>query len=143
MSIYRRADGLPSSHMDAQQARREAPAQFQVTSPQRESPKAGLRKASPASKPLPRTLAWMASLPLDVQPAALLRHYARIANAIAAAWQDSNAARTYMDSLLNDDRGDRQGFPNDVLDELFALRAYYDSVDPENPPVWRDVSKRR
>jgi hypothetical protein len=142
MSIYRRSDGLPSSHIDAQQAKRETPAQPQATPPHRAAPKMGLRKASPASKPLPRTLEWMASLPPDVQPTALLRRYARIANVIAAAWRDSKASRSYMDGLLNDDRGDRQGFPPDVLDELLALRAHYDFVDPETPPLWRDVSKR-
>jgi hypothetical protein len=84
----------------------------------------------------------MASLPPDVQPTALLHHYARIANVIAAAWRDSKALRSYMDCLLDDDRGNRQGFPRDVLRELLALREYYDSVDPEKPPIWADVPKR-
>jgi hypothetical protein len=34
-------------------------------------------------------LEWIASLPADVQPTALLRHYARIANVIAAVWYDN------------------------------------------------------
>jgi len=101
-----------------------------------------LRKASPASEPLPRTFEWMASLPRDVQPTALLRHYARIANIIAATWRDSKALRSYMDCLFSDDRGNRQGFPPDVLRELLALREYYDSVDTEKPLIWIDVPKR-
>jgi hypothetical protein len=130
MSIYRRLDGLPSSDIDAHQAKRQPTAQSQATSPHGASPKEGhesLRKTS--SEPLPRTFEWMASLPRDVQPTALLRHYARIANVIATTWHDSKALRSYMDCLFNDDRGNRQGFPPDVLRELLALREYYDSVD--------------
>ncbi|OLC67196.1 MAG: hypothetical protein AUH79_04725 [Betaproteobacteria bacterium 13_1_40CM_4_64_4] len=101
-----------------------------------------MRKASPAGKPLPRTLEWLASLPPEVQRTALLRHYARIANVIAAAWRDPKALRSYMDCLLSDDRGNRRGFPPDVLRELLALREYYDSVGPENPSIWTYVPKR-
>jgi len=56
-----------------------------------------LRKAAPANEPLARTLEWIASLPADVQPTALLRHYARIANVIAAVWYDN--LREYYDSM--------------------------------------------
>jgi len=145
MSVYRRFDGLPSSNIDAHQAKREAPTQSQATSPYGASPKEeheSLRKASPAGKPLPRTLEWLASLPPEVQRTALLRHYARIANVIAAAWRDPKALRSYMDCLLSDDRGNRRGFPPDVLRELLALREYYDSVGPENPSIWTYVPKR-
>lgn len=145
MSIYRRLDGLPSSDIDAQQEKRETPAPSRATSPRGALLKEeheSLRKASPASKPLPRTLEWVAGLPSNVQPTALLRDYARIANIIAAAWCDSKALRSYMDGLLNDDRGNRQGFPPDVLCELLALREFYDSVDTETQPIWADVGKR-
>ena len=131
MSMYRRLDGLPSSDIDAHQAKRETPAQSQATSPHGASPKEeheSLRKASPASEPLPRTLEWMASLPPNIQPTALLRHYARIANVIAATWRESRTLQSYMDCLVTDDRGNRQGFPPDVLRELLALREYYDSL---------------
>jgi hypothetical protein len=145
MSIYRRSDGRPSSEIDAHQAKKETPAQPQLSSAHGASPKEeyeSLRKASPVSKPLPRTLEWMAGLPPDVQPRALLRQYARIANVIAAAWRDSRALESYMDCLFNDARGNRQGFPPDVLHELLALREYYDSVDTVNPSIWTDIPKR-
>ena len=145
MSIYRRLDGLPSRDVDAVQTKRKKPAQSQATSPHGASANEGLesvRKASPASAPLPRTFEWVASLPCDVQPTALLRRYPRIANVIAAAWRDSKALRSYMDCLFTDDRGNRQGFPPDVLGELLALREYYDSVDAANPRIWIDVPKR-
>jgi hypothetical protein len=80
-----------------------------------------LRKASPANIALPRTLSWAASLPLDAKPTALLRQYPRVANVIAATWGDAAAFRTYMQSLMTDTRGNRRGFPPDVLQELGAL----------------------
>ena len=145
MSIYRRLDGLPSRDIDAVQAKRQKPAQSQPTSPHGAAAKEeheSLRKASPASAPLPRTFEWVASLPREVQPTALMRHYPRIANVIAAAWRDSKALQSYMDCLFTDNRGNRQGFPPDVLGELLALREYYDTVDTANPPIWVDVPKR-
>jgi hypothetical protein len=145
MSIYRRLDDLPLRDIDAVQTKRKKPPQSQATSPYGTSPKEGyqsLRKASPASAPLPRTFEWVASLPHDAQPTALLRQYPRIANVIAAAWRDSKALRSYMDCLFTDTRGNRQGFPPDVLGELLALREYYDSVDAANQPIWTDIPKR-
>jgi hypothetical protein len=74
-----------------------------------------LRKAAPADKPLPATLTWVANLPAHVRPTTLLRDFARIANLIATTWGDSK------ESLLADKRGNRRGFPADVLKELVAL----------------------
>ncbi len=145
MSIYRRFDRLPSNDMHAHRAKRHAPAEAQATAPHGASPKAqyrGVRKATPASEPLPRTLEWSASLPLDVQPTALLHHYGRIANVIAAIWRDPKSLQSYMDCLFTDDRGDRQGFPPGVLHELLALREHYDSLDAENRSTWTAVPKR-
>jgi len=87
-----------------------------------------LRNAAPAGKPLPRTLKWVATLPPNVQPTALLRQYARIANVIAATWQHPTSLRSYLDCLFSDNRGNRQGFPPDVLNELIALKRYHDSL---------------
>jgi len=145
MSIYRRFDRLPSNDMHAHRAKKHAPAQAQVAATRGASSKEqyrSARKATPAREPLPRTLAWIASLPLDVQPTVLLHHYARIANVIAAIWRDPKSLQSYMDCLFTDDRGDRRGFPLDVLHELLALREYYDSLDAENPSTWNAVHKR-
>jgi hypothetical protein len=86
-----------------------------------------LRKATPIERPLLRTNMWFAGLPEDVRPHALLRRYARIANLIAAAWADPKCFRAYMDSLFTDTRGNRRGFPPDVLADLAAIRRYYDT----------------
>ena len=147
MSIYRRLDGRPSADIHVDQAEVETPVQPQATSRrcasrEEELRNLRLRKASPTSKPLPRTFEWLAGLPSTVRPTALLRDYARIANVIAAAWCDSKALRSYMDRLFNDDRGNRKGFPPDVHRELLVLREYYYSVDIEKQPIWDDVAKR-
>jgi hypothetical protein len=145
MSVYRRFDRLPSSDMYALRAKRETPAPSQATSPHGALPKEDykrLRKAAPASEPLARTLEWSASLPPNVQPTALLRHYARIANVITAVWRDPKSLRSYMDCLCTDGRGNRQGFPPNVLHELLELREYYDSLDAEDSLPWTVVHKR-
>jgi hypothetical protein len=90
------------------------------------------RKASPANIPLPRTLKWVDSLPPDVKPTALLRQYARIANVLAAAWDDPRAVNSYMDCLSRDDRGDRKGFPPDVAHDLQVLREYHTTLNAGN-----------
>jgi hypothetical protein len=145
MSVYRRFDRLPSSDMYALRAKRETPAPSQATSPHGALAKEDykrLRKAAPASEPLARTLEWSESLPPNVQPTALLRRYARIANVIAAVWRDPKSLRSYMDCLCTNDRGNRQGFPPDVLHELLELREYHDSLDAENSLPWTVVNKR-
>jgi hypothetical protein len=80
-----------------------------------------LRKGMPANTLLARTREWAARLPAEVRPMAVLRDYARIANLIALAWDDSIAFNSYMHSLLTDTRGNRRGFPADVRKELSVL----------------------
>ncbi len=81
------------------------------------------RTSEPANGLLKPTFAWAATLPIDIQPRTLLYKFPRIANLIAAMWQDPNSLRRYVDDLLVDSRGNRQGFPLEVLRELFKLRA--------------------
>ena len=80
-----------------------------------------VRRGAPVNTLLPATVAWADRLPSDFRPAALLRGFARIANLLAAMWADPRAFDAYMDSLLTDKRGNRQGFPPDVAHELAAL----------------------
>src|SRR5262244_83706 len=80
-----------------------------------------LRRGAPVNTLLPATAAWAERLPSDLRPVALLGRYARIANLLAATWADPRAFEAYMDSLLTDKRGNRQGFPPDVARELATL----------------------
>lgn len=51
---------------------------------------------------------------------AIEKRFPRIARELCNRWQ-SDEIDDYIDSLLLDDRGDRMGFPIDVLDELMFL----------------------
>lgn len=51
---------------------------------------------------------------------ALERRYPRIARELAARWQRPGI-EAYLDSLLIDARGNRMGFPSDVLQEIMFL----------------------
>ena len=89
-----------------------------------------LRKAQPANVLLPRTAAWIASLPPAARPYALAKQYARIANVFAAIWDSPAECRRYFDDLLVDRRGGRKGFPAEVLGDLFNLRRLHADLYP-------------
>lgn len=73
-----------------------------------------------------------------------MRQFPRIANFIAAAWDDLVQYEIYVDSLLNDKRGGRKGFPGDVIAELGILNTYRHTVQESAPPAiaWSDVGQR-
>jgi hypothetical protein len=79
------------------------------------------RKANPANVLLPGTVSWADSLPPKIRPVALMAQYPRIANLLALAWNDPKSWSACINDLLTDRRGSRQGFPKDVLDNLFDL----------------------
>jgi hypothetical protein len=99
------------------------------------------RKSEPANGLLKPTFAWASTLPVEAQPRSLMYKFPRIANLLAAMWPDPNSFRRYMDDLLVDKRGNRQGFPVDVLKELFELRAYYDEFNPDTSRPWESIKK--
>ena len=86
------------------------------------------RKAKPVEVLLPRTVSWIAALPVEFQPTATARSFPRIANQLATLWSMSGEMASYFIELLVDNRGGRQGFPIRVLSELHALRQYYASL---------------
>ena len=135
MSIYRLSDRLPRNDMHAPSIDDE---RWALTAPAAASlvqldigDYQHLRKATPANRIFPRTASWLASLPEDVHPPALVRRFPRIANLICAVWANPEFLNTYMESLLTDQRGNRRGFPPDVLEELVSLRGYYDAVSAQ------------
>jgi hypothetical protein len=135
MSIYRRTDRIPLS--DVQVA--PAPDRARLSA----EPAADWTKrrtSEPANGLLKPTVAWAATLPDATQPRALMQRFPRIANLLAAMWHDPSSLRRYMDDLLVDKRGNRQGFPADVLRELFNLRAHYDETYPDRSRPWEVMS---
>jgi hypothetical protein len=84
------------------------------------------RKAMPKNELLDPTFKWVVTLPRSVQPLALMRRFPRIVNQLASSWSDTPSVRSYLDALLVDHRGDREGFPREVLRELLMLRLYHE-----------------
>jgi hypothetical protein len=137
MSIYRRTDRVPANDFQVEPGAR----------PDSLAPDTGAewtrrRTSEPANGLLKPTFAWAATLPLDIQPRTLMYKFPRIANLMAAMWQDPNSLRRYVDDLLVDRRGNRQGFPVEVLHELFKLRAHYDELHPGDAIPWDSVGKK-
>ena len=105
------------------------------------SPPIHLRKARPLETLLPRTGAWIATLPADSQPLALAKQFARVANHLCAIWHHPNECRQYFDDLLIDRRGGRKGFPADVMNDLLRLRRLHAEQHPTTDLAWQ-IPKR-
>ena len=88
------------------------------------------------------TVTWMAGLPEDVRPAALVRRFPRIANSIADLWRRAGRCEEYLESLVVDRRGNRTGFPRDVAEELTKLRSFYAELHPDDRSAC-DLADRR
>jgi hypothetical protein len=107
-----------------------------------EAERAKRSKGVPVESPLPRTFQWIAKLPRDVQPMEMLRRFGRIANMLAMNWNDPELTFAYFDQLLVDRRGNRRGFPPEVISELVQLRSYYAGLHPAPLDMWAHLHKR-
>ena len=64
------------------------------------------------------------------------QQFPRIANKLAVLWEEPAVCRKFLTSFMLDDRGDRDGFPPEVIMELSALEAYIDTgVVPARPTM--------
>jgi hypothetical protein len=119
-SVYRRSIGVLN---DIRVPMSEA--QVRAAKAQNEAGMLRRSKAEPSNIALPRTLEWAFNLPRDVQPRELIRSFGRVANLLAASWDDAEATVACLHELLVDTRGCRRGFPPHVTSELLALQTYY------------------
>ena len=55
----------------------------------------------------------------------LLQGYPRAVNKLAESWEDPVAFLAEVDAMLLDSRGDRKGFPFEVITELSDLKNFY------------------
>jgi hypothetical protein len=69
--------------------------------------------------------ALLASLDDGVRPKELASRYPRIVNKIARDWRVPSQLDRYLQELLMDTRGNRQGFPLKIVMELSTLREHY------------------
>ncbi len=75
----------------------------------------------------PYAVTWLATLPEQVRLNHLTHRFPRIVNMLALCWEDARMMENHFDSLLNDKRGGRRGFPTSVAIELGRLHKYYKS----------------
>ena len=86
---------------------------------------AHLRKSNPAENVTRRSRLWFAALPHPVRPTSLLTQFPRVVNRVAEAWDNPAVFGELSTDLLYDFRGNRAGFPAEIVHELRALREYY------------------
>ena len=70
----------------------------------------------------PATERYLRAVPGLTYPQALVEKFPRIANKIVSLKNDKRQLRAYFESLTNDTRGGRQGFPFSVLMNIQDLR---------------------
>ena len=68
------------------------------------------------------TVKWMSSFAEEKKPNMLAGQFPRIANKLALIWPDALATQAYLDELMFDKRGNRQGFPIAISLELATLK---------------------
>lgn len=72
-------------------------------------------------RPARAAMAWLRSLPVELQPVHLMRGHARIVNLLCHRWDEPELALRYLKDLLSDGRVGRHGFSAPVATELRAL----------------------
>jgi hypothetical protein len=71
-----------------------------------------------------RSMKFLSELADEVRPQATMQRYPRVINALVDVWNDAQARDEAFESLLNDRRKGRRGFPIDVERELSTLCLY-------------------
>jgi hypothetical protein len=79
---------------------------------------------------------WLLSLDKEHFPIELAKYHPRIINILAEHWNSPVEGRAYLDGLLLDDRGGREGFSMSVLRELIALKELHNKVVPQVADIW-------
>jgi len=134
MSIYRKFNRVPPDELHHFERQTPASNEPQLPDSSEWLPK---RKAMPYEKLLATTVTWCDALPPELHPAVLRARFPRIANGLASGWRDRDATMRSFDELLTDKRGGRQGFPPNVLQELHALKAFYEESHAPSEQGWR------
>ena len=80
------------------------------------------QKLEDAQKLEPATEVYLRSLPNLKYPQALVDKFPRIANRVFSLKGNKPQLRAYFESLTNDTRGGRQGFPFNILMDIHNIR---------------------
>jgi hypothetical protein len=81
------------------------------------------------------------TLPADIAPdvAVIQEKYPRIGNRIALLWGSAELQK-FLNELIFDARGDRQGFPPDAAEILLRIHRYHGKLVPEDERyAWNKV----
>lgn len=70
------------------------------------------------------TRVWLNGLPDAIKPLKCAQHYPRVLNKLAALWSLEERCIDFLDELLSDRRGERQGFSYGINGELLLLRMH-------------------
>lgn len=97
------------------------------------------RNAGAAESMRTGTIQWILKLPAHVQPRFLQVKYPRVANRMAALWDDKEACERYFEDLLTDKRGGRKGFPLNVAQEIATLRDFHFRLHHKDRVAWDHV----
>ncbi|HMH17224.1 MAG TPA: hypothetical protein VK572_03650 [Burkholderiales bacterium] len=85
----------------------------------------------------PSGFTWLASIERPARPIRLAAAFPRIANRVAKLWKMPREMDRYFEELLTDTRGNRKGFPLNILMELTTLKDYYEAkVFPTRHDAW-------
>ena len=80
-------------------------------------------------------------LPADIAPdiAVIQERFPRIGNKITLMWNSAELQK-FLNELIFDARGDRQGFPPDIAEILMRIHRYHGQLIPEDDKhVWNKV----
>lgn len=78
-------------------------------------------------------------LPAEVRPDRLALDYPRIVNEMRLRWTDTGSLMAYFTELTTDSRGNREGFSDEVLAEILALKEHVDKrTDTSWDSRWAD-----
>ena len=81
--------------------------------------------------------ALLVSIEEQARPKVLAASFPRIVNRMAKLWKIPREMDRYFEDLLADTRGNRKGFPLNLLMELSTLKDYYKAkVFPTRRDVW-------
>jgi len=138
LKLRARLNPKPAASLTLTQSRTMAPAPATAGEPAPSAPSSEIRLRPVSS--LGRTGSQPAQVAAPAQATgdprcALERQFGRIAEKIAETWPRTDCAR-YIDSLLVDERGGRQGFPPEVVSELFLLHALLEDHRPSPRDRW-------
>ena len=101
---------------------------------------AARRRYTPEEVLTAESMRWLDQLPLTVRPQHLPKKFPRITNGLSRHWRAPRACLAYLDDLLIDKRGNRRGFPLEILIELASLKSHFQTAVHRAPQtLWGEI----